>query len=159
MSALMNVLGAYSIFVNLIPGILFYALAPVQYWMAIKDRPVVILLCLFYFTGIVIGRIGSIIIESVLESLRLIQNADYDAYVKAESKDKKIKEISQSSDLYRGLCSMSLLISLAYFYEGSGCRLGTFFILLFFLFLLSFIKQKSYVYKRVKANISSNEKP
>lgn len=153
-------LSSYNLFNYLLPGIVFVVLASKITHYSFIQQDIVVGLFFYYFIGLVVSRIGSLVIEPLLKSLSFVKFADYKDFVAASKKDQKIEVLSEANNTYRTLCSLFVLLLLLKLYEKAE---GTFSVLrewgaiilavlLLGIFLLSYRKQTSYITKRIKAN-------
>lgn len=157
MKELLNKLSSYNIFNYLLPGIIFsIVLSKVSSFDLIQED-VLAGAFFYYFIGLVISRIGSLLIEPLLKKMKFLKFSDYKKYVEASKTDPKIEILSEANNMFRTFTSLFLLIILAKLYECSLKKLTIFanndniivvFILLF-LFLFSYIKQTKFINKRV----------
>ena len=115
MNDLISKISSYNIFNYLFPGALFImALEPlidvefVQY--SILEN-----LFLFYFVGLIISRVGSLIIEPVLGMLHIIKQSSYEEYVLASGHDKKLDILSSENNQFRTIFTMLFLLVLTIF--------------------------------------------
>ena len=114
-------------------------------------------LCIFYFLGMIISRIGSIIIEPLFKRIKFIVFADYEDYIIASKEDTEIKILSETNNLYRSILGLSfvLLIIDLYLIIRTQCNyLNTvysiiFIIFIFILFAFSYQKQTRRIKQRV----------
>lgn len=162
MSDFLKKISSYNILNYLIPGFVFALY--IQYFTVLNIFPEndIQSTVLCYFLGLVISRIGSLIIKPILEFFRVIQLVDYEAFVKASQKDAKIDILSEANNLYRSFVSLFLCIPIfeliLHLYEnepffrayGKWIAIG----ILLLIFTFSYRKQTSFVVKRVKANKS-----
>ena len=108
----------------------------------------------------IISRIGSLIVEPVLEYLKFLKKSDYQEFVSASKKDSKIELLSETNNSYRTIVATFILLIvvkcyklIADTYTISGVLVSfVIFILLGTLFLFAYKKQAKYVVKRVNAN-------
>ena len=116
---------------------------------------------IYYFIGLVISRIGSLLVEPILEMMRFIHLTDYHQYLTALKNDPSIEILSEANNLYRTLCSLFLVIL---FLKGFSVLQEYYPILknisellltcvLFIIFLFSYRKQTKYITKRITKNI------
>jgi len=153
-------LTSYNIFNNLLPGALFCAAASYLGLFHISDTNVVVLIVAYYLVGLIIGRIGSVIIEPLLLRLGWIGYSPYDAFVKASKMDTKLDVLVETNNTYRALLSTAvcLLASLLLAYarkflpENSILDQATTITAIAFLFFFAYRKQSMYIRKRVEAN-------
>ena len=158
---LISRLSSYNLFTNLLPGVLFVALLKEFTKFNLIFEPVFLGLFLYYFIGIVINRIGSLVVEPILRKTKFLTFIDYPKFVKASKMDKKIEVLSENNNMCRSLVSLCVLLLLAIGYEWLMSK-WTFvdthsnvilIVLLFLIFLFSYRKQTKYVVKRCNANL------
>lgn len=150
----------YNLFNYLLPGTL-YALFSKTFtnYNIIQDN-LLLGLVLYYFVGMVISRIGSLVIEPLFKLIRFVKYSNYRDYVTASKLDTKIELLSEVNNTYRSLLSMIVVILVMKFYgylewkfsvlkENSALVL---LISLLIIFALSYRKQTKYVRDRVAAN-------
>ena len=161
MSTLLEKISSYQIVNYLFPGICFVWLSDSLSLFKIPlftDR-IIENFFIYYFIGMLINRIGSLIIEPFLRY-------KYEDYIEAEKYDKKISILSEINNNFRSLTSMSFIILLCFLYNNiaNNTLLNYEFIKLililsiFIIFLLSYKKQTKYIKNRVDF-IKSNTKP
>jgi len=156
MNELLSKLSSYNILNYLVPGAVFSILAE---RMSLIKSPDLIAeqLVWFYFMGMVISRLGSIIVEPILKSIGFVNYSDYGDYLAACRIDQKIEIMVEASNTYRTIATvfLSLLIctlfmSASEWFEIDERLRGNIAIaLLFALFLLSFRKQVNFITGRV----------
>ena len=61
----------------------------------------------YYFMGLVISRIGSLMIEPTLKKVGFLKSADYSKFVLASKTDNKLDVLSETNNMYRTLCALS----------------------------------------------------
>ena len=151
-------LGAYDLFVNLIPGVLCYLFAPDWFQQLFTSANGFELLIVCYFFGIVLSRVGSLVIENFLKWRSWILIPDYTSFIKAEEMDEKISKLERIGNLYRSLSSMAIILCLVYTANNLcgdspvGWYKTIVFLALAILFVFSFMKQKRYVAERVQVD-------
>ena len=104
MSELLQKLSTYNIFNYLFPGVFVILLNRYTEINLVVDD-VILGMFLYYFFGLVLSRIGSILIEPILRYTRIIQFADYSRFVRASKLDDKIELLSEVSTI----CTEQLL--------------------------------------------------
>ncbi len=170
-------LSAYDIFNNLYPGIVFcYALKFILNIDILTDQWFENIV-LFYFIGMIIGRIGSVVIEELLKNIKvkekgtqtkvpLLNFANHEDYGKACRVKPLIVELSSVNNTYRNLLSTFVCLLFCKAYICISNLIGLYecpvageilqwisIIALIILFLCSYIKQTKYVVKNVKENL------
>lgn len=157
-------ISSYNIVNNLYPGILFVYVLKIMFGTNLLSNNWFENLIVFYFVGMVLSRVGSIIIESVMKKIKIIKYAPYQDYVKASSIDPLVATLSETNNTYRTLLSaficafmyklgasineICLKNKITFLQENKDWILLT---LLIFLFVFSYVKQTSYVRKRVES--------
>jgi len=157
-------ISSYNIFNNLYPGILFIYLLKFMFRINLLSDNWLENLVVFYFVGMVLSRIGSIIIEPVMKKIKLIKYAPYQNYVKASSIEPLVDTLSEVNNTYRTLLStficaflfklgtninkVCLKNEITFLQENKDWIL---LILLILLFASSYVKQTTYVRKRVES--------
>lgn len=157
MKDILQKLSTYNIFNYLLPGIVFVALLRQFTSFDLIIDELLIGAFLYYFVGMVISRIGSIIIEPILRKSGIAKFSDYSEFVLASKKDEKIEMFSEINNMYRTFTSMLLILILAVIYDNITFLttlndtlksiIGLIFLTL--LFLLSYKKQTEYINKRI----------
>lgn len=164
-------ISSYNLFNNLYPGVIFcYLLKAILGINIISDNWFENLI-LFYFIGMVISRIGSVIIEPLMKKNRikkksLLRFVPYSDYERASKEDPLVATLSETNNTYRTLLSCFICTfvfkicdvinkvcienKFTFFHENKDWIA---LILLIILFAFSYVKQTSYVSKRVESII------
>ena len=165
MNNFLEKLGSYHIFTNIIPGA-FFALA-LKYLFGVQlSTGGVEDILIYYFVGLLIGRIGSLIVVRVLRkkvTIRgkeycFIRYAPYPDYLKAVKLDNKIDVLSETNDCFRNLLTASLLlIPFVHFYSQFIQPVPLYtswrciaILLLIALFAFAFREQANHIRRRVE---------
>jgi hypothetical protein len=154
---LVEKLSSYNIFNYLLPGILFAGIGEVSTSFSLIHDDVLVTLFFCYFYGLVISRLGSLILEPILKRVRFLSYAPYEDYLLAVKADKKIEVMSESNNQYRTFCALFLSLMLLNGYEtiddriplSGNSKLLLVFLFLFVVFLWSYRKQTNYILMRV----------
>ena len=101
MKELLDKLSSYNIFNYLLPGILFSVIASKVTELNLIQSDIVIGVFLYYFVGLIISRLGSLIVEPILKKVKFLKFAEYTDFVKVSEKDKKLEILSESNNMYR----------------------------------------------------------
>ena len=161
MKDLLEKLSSYNIFNYLLPGILFVGLGKEITSFSFVQDNLIIGLFFYYFIGLIISRLGSLILEPLLtnKKIEFVKRAEYEDYVKASKLDPKIETFSEQNNMYRSLCMLSITLILLKIYDlvwgtqslDNVAIIFIFLIGILVLFLLAYKKQtEKYVVKRVK---------
>lgn len=161
MNDILNKISSYNIINNLLPGILFVILLKYFVGYDLLQKEILLSLFLYYFIGMTIGRISSIIFEPLLKKMRFVKFIEYNLYVDACKKDEKINILVESNNLYRVIFTLLITLVLTKLYDFLQKKLLFFsentenyllLILLSTIYLYSYRKQTNYIKKRVNAN-------
>lgn len=160
MKEFLDKLASYHLFNYLLPGGLFVFLANKFVNIDLYQTDIVFGLFLYYFIGLVISRIGSLILEPFLRRSKFVAFADYKDFVYASKIDLKIEQILEVNNMYRTLFTLFLVLFLMKLYKLIEASIHfvavwdeyLFIGILFFMFLFSYKKQSRLISERVKAN-------
>lgn len=148
---------SYNLFNNLLPGVIFLTFINELLHIDLFGDNLAKAFFISYFAGLIIGRVGSLIIEPILKKIGFIKFGSYESFVEASKKDPKIEILSEANNIYRVIIATFVLILVAIGYEklANECvwfyehRLIIFSIAVLLLFLFSYRKQTAYINKRV----------
>jgi hypothetical protein len=160
MKELIERISAYHLFNYLFPGILFAVIANVFTTYNFIQDNVLEGIFIYYFIGLTISRIGSLIIEPLLRKFSFVNFSEYKKYVSASNKDPKVELLSEMNNMFRTIVSTFVVLLLLKGYnllEIANPQLEnwTDYILivgLFVLFLFAYRKQSAYISERIKSN-------
>lgn len=166
-------ISSYNIFNNFFLGIAFCYMVKIftDYKLDIGNLWENIFI--YYFWGLIIGRIGSLVIENLLLKVRIknkksklkenyIERAPYKEYIKASEKFSFIKTLNEINNMYRAMISVFASVLVIKLYEILSIHFINLFgqmempleILLLItgmiLFIVSYKKQTDYIRKRVQ---------
>lgn len=159
MKDLLEKLSSYNIFNYLLPGVVFVVItSSLTSYNFIQDD-IVIGVFLYYFIGLVVSRIGSIVVEPILKWLRFVYFSDYRDYVRASEQDKLLEVLSEANNMYRTFLSLFLCLSILKAFEAITAYypslrewLPIIIVLgLISLFAFSYRKQTNYISRRVSS--------
>jgi hypothetical protein len=164
METLIKFISKYNIFTNLFPGCIFCVILKVILNYDDVDLPAYVDLIVMYFIGMVISRVGSIVVEPVFKNLDIIVFSPHKDYLAAVEEDPKIAELNQENNVFRNYISLSLISILILVWQKMWisisicdffCKLihsNEFYVLagIFLVFSYSYKKQTSYIVSRVK---------
>lgn len=159
MENLLDRLSSYNLLNNLLPGVLFLVLIDVLDIVDVDEGNLYLMLFGGYFAGMIISRIGSVVIEPWFKRWKIICYAKYEDFLKAEVKDIKITTLLSESNMFRSFVAMFLLLLVLFIgclsssvkeWLRTPCAIIIILILLLILFTVSYRKQSSYIRKRVE---------
>lgn len=157
MKDVLEKLGSYNLFNYLIPGCVFTVIAEHFGLLKAQNEETIVSLIIFYFIGLVISRVGSLLVEPCFKKTGLIKYGLYSDFVKAASIDTKIEVLSEANNMYRTFCAMFASLALLKVWTLFAARIGVgsetsqWFAIFggLILFAISFKKQSSYITSRV----------
>ncbi len=166
MEKILENISSYNIFNYLFPGVVFCVIADRYLSVPLLQESIINGLLLYYFSGLVISRFGSIAIDPILEKSGFIKFVEYPAFVKASKDDPKIELLLESSNMYRTLLSVLVILcivaicrQLIQVYPGI-LNFIRYSILpgLVLLFGFSYKKQTEYIIKRISLTNNNSNK-
>lgn len=157
MKEILDRIGTYNIFNFLFPGVVFSALLTKFTPFSLIQDDVLVGAFVYYFIGLVVSRIGSLIIEPILKKTGFISFSSYDEFVNASKKDEKIELLSEINNMYRTFCSLFVCTAIVYCYGLLAARYTALsdvlpiicIIGLLLLFTFSYKKQTRYINSRI----------
>ena len=158
MKELLEKLSSYNIFNYLLPGIIFVYFADTLTNLHIIQKDIFLGVFLYYFIGLFISRIGSLIIEPFLQKIKFIQFLSYADFVSASKKDKFLEIFSETNNMYRTFCSLFMSLIFLKIYERLSnvltiikkSSIELLVIGLLIIFIFSYRKQTQYIKKRIQ---------
>lgn len=160
MKELLEKIASYNLFNYFLPGIVFVILVNwiTHYSFPLDNLVIGGFMC--YFIGLVISRVGSLLLEPFLKRISFLKFAGYSDFISASKKDSKIEVLSEANNMYRTLTSMLLILPLVKLYEILSDKIPLIkslspyilIVVLIFLFLFSYRKQSAYINKRINSN-------
>lgn len=165
MEKILEKISSYHIFNYLIPGIVFAFLAKWYWDIPVIENNVFENLVLYYFCGMVISRIGSLIVEPICKKMKWVKYANYSDFISASKKDNTIGLLSEENNVYRTIiaCIFMLLVGKLSLYVASNVTILDFLkreivlIMLGVLFILAYRKQTKYIRDRINKNIEGDK--
>lgn len=159
MNELLGKISSYNLFNYLFSGVLFAVLAKTFTSYSFVQSDAVIAFFVYYFLGLVISRIGSLIIEPFLKKTKFVKFEDYASFVTASKKDPNLDIFSEVNNMYRTLSAVCFSVILLKLYEVIKAEIGAFhgetyviLVLLLIVFLFAYKKQTAYISKRIITN-------
>lgn len=168
-------ISSYNLFNNLYPGIIFCYLLKLMFNTDILSNNWFENLIIFYFVGMVLSRIGSLVIKPILEKIEVkkvpfIKYAPFSDYESASAKEPLIKTLLEMSNTYRTLlasfvcalvykiCIMinEILIYFKFTFLQENIE-WLILIALIILFTFSYRKQTTLIRKRVESVLERTE--
>ena len=154
-------LGSYQIITNLLPGVFFGMALRLLLGITVPMENMGEEIMVYYFMGLIISRVGSLVVEQLLKKVCFLKFAPYGDFVAASKIDTKIDTLSEINNYMRSLLTCSLLFPIVGGLQQLArvCSCFSFvwkwglLIIIFMIFLFSYKKQTNYVRKRVETNL------
>ena len=165
-------ISSYNIFNNLFPGIIFCSVLTNATRFSLATDNILEQLFIWYFTGMIISRIGSIFVESSLKKIKFKKKpylvfADYKQYIAASEAKPFIATLSETNNTYRTIIALLISLGVVYLYDifffdwiSEKCAIGNKLtvvivgVLLIILFVKSYKKQTDYVRQQVEKYVN-----
>ena len=165
MEKIFDKLSSYGILNNLIPGIFFCYLLQYVNGINLQSDSIIENLFIYYLCGMVISRIGSLVIAPLAKKSGLVRYANYADYLRASEVDERINVLLEANNLYRTISASILLVFIVSVYSFVTQKLCFMLFLtpylvatlLLLLFLLSYRKQTTFIRKRVEHAVRREE--
>ncbi len=159
MNGILKKLDSYQILTNLLPGAFFGLTLKFFVGLTPPTQNIGEDIAVYYFMGLIINRVGSLVVEPILKKLRFIKYASYPDFAKATKTDSKINTLSEMNNYTRSLLACILLLPIIQILKEWALKCSWLtmnwkwvaIVLLFLLFLFAYRKQTDYVCKRVAA--------
>lgn len=158
MEKVLDKISEYGIINNIFPGAVFVYALDLLFKIKIQTDDFLIMIFVYYFVGVILSRVGSIVVEPVLKKFKLLNRADYKEFVAAEKKDEKIQILLGFGNMYRTLIAAIImlvvtkgvneLVSICPRLKVAAVVCGV--ICLLILLIISYRKQTDYIRKRVE---------
>lgn len=164
MDKFLNKLSEHHFIQSLVPGMIFTYCSKTFYEVKfLTDKPVYDFIVILII-GLIISRIGSVIVEPMLRKTKILNFCKYSDYIEASQKDSIIKNLSETNNLYRVIIATFLILMVEKFYiflAGKFVWLNDWFyliisVLLIVLFIFSYRKQTNYIKQRVNKALDQN---
>lgn len=166
MDKILDKISVYQFLNYMIPGTLFLVLVDVLGIYELSFDNAFLMLFGGYCSGMILSRIGSLLLEHYLKKWKFVVFAPYSDYKDAEAKDPKVGILSTENNMYRTFLATFLTLLILFGLNLIPCvnvfmhtRWMAFLVItsLTLLFLFAYRKQTSYVRKSVE-NIVSKKK-
>ena len=162
MEMFLSKISSYNIFNNLLPGVILIVICEKILSIKLANENMIVFLFMSYFCGMIIGRIGSLIIEPLLKRTNFIKHANYKDCVTASKVDSKLDYLIEGNNTYRSFISLFVTIVMIKLYLTLSHQLQwlmeyfeiIILLVLMILFIFSYKKQTQYINPRI--NIFKN---
>lgn len=164
MDKILAAVNQYDLVVYLIPGIVFCQLTDWFYGTAfIGESPITIMITSYIF-GMLIGSIGSIVIEPICKCFKIINMVNYDRWSKALDQCERVETLTTKTTVYRSwiaLIVVQIILSFILPMSALALSLGKFgfylsMCVVFLLLVMAYRKQVNYVRRCVDSVLSDS---
>lgn len=165
MENIIDKITSYNLFNNLLPGVLFVVLLKGITSYSLIQNDLIIAAFVYYFVGLVISRVGSLLVDPALKWIKFVHFADQSNFIKASKVDQKLEVLSEQNNVYRTLVAVFVSVLFLKFFELLKASLfwleriemGIFFVLILFLLLFGYKKQTTYIVERIEHDLASHK--
>lgn len=142
-------------FINyLLPGTIFVAILNKIFENNFFDSNIVIVVIEYYFIGLILSRIGSVLLQPIFKKTKIIKYADYNKYIKASKEDDKLEILQREANQYRTYIVTFIILAIVQSYICIVNKNFTIILVLFIglaiLFTLAYKKQIKFIVDRVE---------
>ncbi len=117
MKEFIGALNAYHVLNFIVPGTLFAIILTNFSNINLLQEASLAGILLYYFIGMVLSRLGSLIFEPLLLNTKIITKYEFADYIKASCVDQNIATLLGVNNMYRSLFTMSLLLLFVFIFE------------------------------------------
>jgi hypothetical protein len=164
MNDLLQKISSYNIFNYMLPGVLFAVLGTNISTFDFVVDPIILGLFVYYFYGLVVSRIGSLVVEPLLKKMGIVAFASYGDFISASQADSKLEVLSEANNSYRTLASLFLCLSVLILIDWIKSTIAisdkvsmiVSVVLVLLLFILSYRKQSQYITRRIENAIEGS---
>jgi len=154
---LLDKISRYNIVNYLLPGTLFSVLGEAVSSYSLVQENVLVGLFLYYFIGLSISRIGSLIVEPAFKRFNFVEFAKYEDFLAAIKSDDKLELLSEENNVYRTIVALLVTIGLLWLFEVAASNypplrdiaVPALALMLLLIFSFAYQKQTRYISKRV----------
>ena len=142
-------------FINyLLPGTIFVAIFNKIFENNFFDSNIVIVVIEYYFIGLILSRIGSVLLQPIFKKTKIIKYADYNKYIKASKEDDKLEILQREANQYRTYIATFIILAIVQSYICIENKNFTIMLVLFvglaILVTLAYKKQIKFIVDRVE---------
>ena len=110
-------LSSYNIFTTLLPGAVFAALADRFTDHQLVQPDVITAVAFYYFLGMILSRIGALIVAPIAKMCGLVTFKPYNEYLTAYNRDELIPHLVETGNMYRTMIAVALSLGALLLYD------------------------------------------
>lgn len=164
MEKFLNKLSEYHFIQTLVPGIIFTYFSNLFYKVSFLTANPLYDFITILIIGLIISRIGSLFVESILKKMKITNFTNYSDYIEASFKDPLIKNLSETNNLYRAIIASFLVLLIEKWYLFLASKIPVLndwlylilFVLIIAIFIFAYRKQTYYIKKRIDKALNEN---
>lgn len=141
-------LSTYRFFNFIIPGAVFLGFLKFHEVVIIFDENIWWFLLASYFSGIVISRFGSVVVEGLMKKLKVLKDYDVKKYITKQRDSMLVGTMLELANTYRTFCALGVIIFVFTVITFPCERRTAYYVVIelgfVILFLYSFHKQYKY---------------
>ena len=104
---------SYQLFNNFFPGVVFVTFLEQYTRFEILSGSVLQQVFVYYFVGMVLSRVGSLLMEPWFKCWKIVEYAKYEDYNKARRQEAKLDILTETNNTFRTLASAFLCLMVA----------------------------------------------
>ena len=164
MEKVVEKLDSYNILNNLLPGVVMVFLLRKELGINLVDDNMVEILFISYFVGMIISRIGSLVVEPICSIVKLVDHVKYEDFIRASKGDDKIELLSETNNSYRSFLTVGIIVLMGKLCVFLATKVSIpssvvdiiMILVIIIVFACAYRKQTDYIVKRV-SNVNKRE--
>ncbi len=164
MEKVVEKLDSYNILNNLLPGVVMVFLLRKELGINLVDDNMVEILFISYFVGMIISRIGSLVVEPICRIVKLVDHVTYEDFIRASKGDDKIELLSETNNSYRSFLTVGIIVLMGKLCVFLATKVSIpssvvdiiMILVIIIVFACAYRKQTDYIVKRV-SNVNKRE--
>lgn len=164
MEKVVEKLDSYNILNNLLPGVVMVFLLRKELGINLVDDNMVEILFISYFVGMIISRVGSLVVEPICRIVKLVDHVTYEDFIRASKGDDKIELLSETNNSYRSFLTVGIIILMGKLCVFLATKVSIpssavdiiMILVIIIVFACAYRKQTDYIVKRV-SNVNKRE--
>lgn len=164
MEKVVEKLDSYNILNNLLPGVVMVFLLRKELGINLVDDNMVEILFISYFVGMIISRVGSLVVEPICRIVKLVDHVTYEDFIRASKGDDKIELLSETNNSYRSFLTVGIIVLMGKLCVFLATKVSIpssavdiiMILVIIIVFACAYRKQTDYIVKRV-SNVNKRE--
>lgn len=165
MEKLLEKITSYNVFNYFLPGVIFAFLVERYTDLILLSGETYKDVFIIYFIGLIISRIGSVIIEPILTSIKFVDMGTYKNYVCASKLNTKVETLNEVNNTYRSILTSLIAFCIIYYVNLLGKKIPfletiitpAIIVFAIIVMLFAFRKQSKYLKNCAEYTLSENK--